>query len=412
MTSFSTITEAIEELKKGKMLILVDSKDRENQGDIILPAETITPEKANFIIKECRGLFCVPLSQKRAVELDLPLMVSPFENSEKLKCNFTISVDAKTVKSFGISAKDRALTAKLLADDNTKPTDITRPGHIFPLIAVDGGVLERNGHTEATIDLIKLAGFKSVGVLSEILADNGEAASLSQLKNFAKKHDLKIAAIDDLISYLKSKPLDLTISPSISKTASSKLQTTYGKFQIKIYKSIKDNKEHIALVKGDISGNKVVPVRIHSQCITGDTFNSFMCDCNQQLHKSLKIIDKNKIGILLYLNQEGRGIGLTNKIKSYTLKEKGLDTTQANLALELPIDARDYKVAAEMLKDLGVSSINLLTNNPDKIKQIEKYGIVVKNRLALETIPNEFNKKYLLTKKQKLQHHLIKYKLQ
>ena len=411
MTPFSTITEAIKELKKGKMLILVDSKDRENQGDLIFPAETITTEKANFLIKECRGLFCVPITQKRAVELDLPLMVSPLENSEKLKCNFTISVDAKTVTSFGISAKDRSLTTKFLADNNTKPGDLTRPGHVFPLMAVDGGVLERNGHTEATIDLIKLAGFKPVGVLSEMLADNGETANISHMKNFAEKHGLKIVSIDDLISYLKTKPSTPNISPSVSKTASSFLQTEYGKFKITIYKSIKDNKEHIALVAGNII-NKIVPVRIHSQCITGDTFHSLQCDCHQQLHKSLKIIGKNKMGTLLYLNQEGRGIGLANKIKTYALQEKGLDTIQANLALGLPVDARDYKVAAEMLKDLGASTINLLTNNPDKIKQIEKYGIVVKNLLPLETIPSKFNKKYLLTKKQKLEHQLIKYKLQ
>ena len=406
MTSFSTITEAIEELKKGKMLVVVDGKDRENQGDVIFPAETITPEKANFIIKECRGLFCVPLSQKRAVELDLPLMVSPLENKEKLKCNFTISVDAKNVTSFGISAKDRSVTAKLLAESNTKPGDLTRPGHVFPLMAVDGGVLERNGHTEATIDLIKLAGFKAVGVLSEILADNGETANRTQLRSFAKKHDLKIVTIEDLISYLKINHLPSSISPSVSKTASSSLQTIYGKFKITIYKSIKDNKEHVALVKGDVI-DKIALVRIHSLCMTGDTFHSLKCDCHQQLHKSLNIIDKNKTGILLYLNQEGRGIGLTNKIKSYALQEEGLDTASANLELKLPIDARGYKIAAEILKNLGVSTINLLTNNPDKVKQMEKYGIIVKNRLQLETIPNKFNKKYLLTKKQKLQHQLV-----
>ena len=278
-------------------------------------------------------------------------------------------------------------------------------------MAVDGGVLERNGHTEATIDLIKLAGFKPVGVLSEILADNGETANLAQLKSFANKHDIKIISIDDLISYLKTKPLPPNIFPSVSKTASSFLQTEYGKFKINIYKSIKDNKEHTALIKGDII-NKVVPVRIHSQCITGDILHSLKCDCHEQLDKSLRIIDKNKTGILLYLNQEGRGIGLTNKIKAYALQEKGLDTAQANLALDLPVDARDYRIAAEMLKDIGISTINLLTNNPDKVKQVEKYGIIIKNRLPLEIIPNKFNKKYLLTKKQKLGHQLTEYKLQ
>jgi 3,4-dihydroxy 2-butanone 4-phosphate synthase/GTP cyclohydrolase II len=402
---FSTIETAIEELKKGNMLIVVDSKDRENQGDIIFPAETITAEKANFLIKECSGLFCVPLSQERAVALELPLMVSPIENTEKMHCKFTVSVDATTVTSFGISAKDKALTVKQLVNKNAKPTDFLRPGHVFPLIAVDGGVLERDGHTEATIDLITLAGFARVGVLSEILAPDGETADLPQLVAFGKKHNLKIIAIEDLITYLKEKNLPVEISPSIAKTAESILPTDYGEFTIHVYKSIKDNREHVALVKGNVH-EKTVPVRIHSQCITGDTFHSQKCDCGGQLNKSLEMICKNGSGVLLYLNQEGRGIGLTNKIKAYALQEKGLDTEEANVALDLPIDARDYTIAAEILKDLGICKIQLLTNNPDKIEQMGTYGIDITERIPLEVEPNKFNKEYLKTKKKKFHHQL------
>lgn len=402
---FSTIPEAIKELQNGKMLIVVDGVDRENQGDIIFPAETITPERANFIIKECRGLFCVPLSQQKAVELDLPLMVSPIDNTEKLKCSFTVSVDAKDVTSFGISAKDRALTVLQLASQQAKPTDFVRPGHVFPLMAVDGGVLERDGHTEATIDLITLAGYKPVGVLSEILAEDGETADLSELIKFGKKHNLKMISIKDLIAYLNKHDITRSVSPSVLKTAQSFLPTDYGDFNIHIYKSIKDNREHVALVKGDVK-EKIIPVRIHSQCITGDTFHSQKCDCGGQLHKSLEMICKKGNGVLLYLNQEGRGIGLTNKIKAYALQEQGLDTEEANVALDLPIDARDYTIAAEILKDVGICHIQLLTNNPDKVEQIEMYGIEIIERIPMEVAPNKFNKEYLATKKQKFHHQL------
>lgn len=403
--TFSTIQEGIEELKKGNMLIVVDGKDRENQGDIILPAQSMNTKRANFLIKECRGLFCVPLTQAKAVQLDLPLMVSPLDNTEKLKCAFTVSVDTKDVTSFGISAKDRAHTVKQLVSSKAKPDDFVRPGHVFPLMAVDGGVLERDGHTEATIDLITLAGFEPVGVLSEILADDGETATLPELVKFGKKHNLKIVSINDLISYLTEHKKQAIISPSISRTAKSTLPTDYGEFGIYVYKSIKDNREHVALVKGNVKG-KTVPVRLHSQCITGDTFHSQKCDCGGQLEKSLKMICKNGSGILLYLNQEGRGIGLTNKIKAYALQEKGLDTAEANIALDLPIDARDYNTAAEILKDLGISRIELLTNNPDKMLQVEMYGIEIIKRIPLEIEPNKYNKEYLEVKKQKFHHQL------
>jgi len=402
---FATNEEAIEELKKGNMLVVVDGKERENQADVIFPAETITAEQANFLIKECRGMFCVPLSQKRAVELDLPLMVSPLENTEKLKCNFTISVDAKGVKSFGISAKDRALTTKMLADKNAKPSDFDKPGHVAPIMAMDGGVLERDGHTEATIDLLTLAGFSPVGVLSEVLAENGETANTEEIFAFAKKHNLKVVSIPDLIKYMQIHIPSKKASPTILKTAESFLPTDYGDFRIHIYKSIKDNREHVALVKGEVKG-KTVPVRIHSQCITGDTFHSQKCDCGGQLNKSLEFICKNGEGVLLYLNQEGRGIGLTNKIKAYALQEKGMDTIQANVALDLPVDARDYNIAAEILCDLKLYSIKLLTNNPDKIEQMEMYGVKIAERVPLEIEPNKFNEGYLKVKKKKFHHQL------
>jgi 3,4-dihydroxy 2-butanone 4-phosphate synthase/GTP cyclohydrolase II len=402
---FATIPEAIEELKKGKMLIVVDRPDRENQGDIILPAEMMTAEKANFLIKECRGMFCVLLTQAKAVQLDLPLMVAPQENTEKLKCKFTISVDAKDVTSFGISASDRALTVKTMVKPSAVPTDLVRPGHVFPIMAVDGGVLERDGHTEAAIDLARLAGFAPMGVLSEILREDGEPARVPDLKKFAKKHNLKIITIVDLVNYLKNRPLPERTSPSIFKTAQSFLPTDFGNFTIHVYKSIKDNREHVALVMGDC--NKIsVPTRIHSQCITGDTFHSQKCDCGEQLHKSLEMIKKKGKGILLYLNQEGRGIGLTNKIKAYALQEKGLDTVEANEALDLPIDGRDYKIAAEILCDLDARSIQLLTNNPDKVEQLEMYGVEITERVPLEVEPNKFNEGYLKTKKKKFHHQL------
>jgi 3,4-dihydroxy 2-butanone 4-phosphate synthase/GTP cyclohydrolase II len=404
-TAFVSIETATEELKKGNMLIVVDNEDRENQADIICPAETMTAERANFFLKECRGFFCVPITQAKAVELDLPLMVAPLDNTEKMKVNFTVSVDAKGVNAFGISAKDRVLTVKKMLDPKTKPSDLLRPGHVMPLMAVDGGVLERNGHTEATIDLITLAGFAPVGVLSEILSDEGEPTTLTETFAFAEKHHLKVVSVADLVTYMQTHSTDKAASPTILKTAESFLPTDYGDFRIHVYKSIKDNREHVALVKGDVK-NKTVPVRIHSQCITGDTFHSQKCDCGGQLNKSLEFICKNGEGVLLYLNQEGRGIGLTNKIKAYALQEAGLDTMQANVALELPVDARDYNIAAEMLCNLKLYTIKLLTNNPDKIEQMEMYGVKIAERVPLEVAPNQFNKEYLKTKKQKFHHQL------
>lgn len=403
--NFASITQALDELQKGNMLIVVDDPTRENQGDIIFPAATITTEKANFLIKECRGIFCVPLTKKRAAELEIPLMVPTDRNTEKLHCNFGITVDAYNVADHGISAADRALTVQTLRNPQTKPTDLLRPGHVSPIIAVNGGVLERNGHTEATIDLCRLAGFEPIGVLSEILNDKGEPAKGEELFDFARKHNLKIISIKDLVAYRQTHPLPIEKQPSIVKLSEAQLPTKYGEFTISIYRSLADNKEHAVLVMGEINKQPAL-TRIHSECLTGDTLSSLRCDCQGQLVASMQAIQKKGSGILIYLNQEGRGIGLGNKIKAYALQDQGLDTVEANHALGFITDLRDYQIAAEMIHDLGISKIDLLTNNPKKIEALQKHGVEVVQRLPLEIKPNEFNRQYLATKKSKLQHQL------
>ncbi len=402
---FCSIPTAIQELKKGNRVIIVDSQARENQGDLIFPAETATPQKINFLLKNCRGLVCVAITKKQAVKLEISLMVDPIENTETTGGQFTVSVDAKNVKSFGISASDRAKTINVLADPKAKPSDLVKPGHIFPLLSRDGGVLERAGHTEATVDLMRLAGFSGCGVLCEILQDDGEPARLPKLNQFSQKYGFPIISIADLITYLKKRPLPPIETKTIIRTASSLLPTEYGLFNLSVYKSIIDSREHIALYIGEMIKTPVL-TRIHSQCLTGDIFSSRKCDCNQQLHRSLQLIGERKNGILIYLNQEGRGIGLTNKIKAYKLQDKGLDTVEANEALGLPADARDYQAAGEILQDLGVSKIALLTNNPQKIRQLSNFGIEVIKQIPLEIAAQKTNKNYLRTKKYKLGHIL------
>ena len=404
MNPFSSIPQAIKEIKKGKGLIVVDSPKRENQGDLVFGGEKITAKKINFLLKNCRGLICAAITKKEAIKLKIPLMVSPRENREKTGVQFTVSVDAKNVNSFGISASDRAKTIKTLADPNSKPDDLVRPGHIFPLLARDGGVAVRRGHTEATTDLSRLAGLAPVGVLSEILDEKGEPARLPKLIRFSLKFKIKIITIEDLFFYLKKHPLPLVKTKSVYKSASSKLLTRYGPFCLAVYKSIIDDQEHIALYN-KIKTKGATLCRIHSQCLTGETFSSLKCDCKKQLEKSLRILGK-KSGIFIYLRQEGRGIGLTNKIKAYHLQEKGLDTVEAQKSLGLPIDARGYQEAAEILRDLGVSQINILTNNPDKIKQLEALGIKIAKRLPLEIRPFPESRSYLKAKKEKLGHLL------
>jgi 3,4-dihydroxy 2-butanone 4-phosphate synthase/GTP cyclohydrolase II len=403
--TFSSIETGIEELKKGNMLIVLDDPEREDQADLIFPAEIANEEKINFMMQKCRGFICAPITRKQAAQLSIPLMVPPQDNTEKTRLNFGVTVDARDVTSFGISASDRARTINTLADENATMADFVRPGHVFTIIAAEGGVEERAGHTEATIELVERAGYKSAGVLCEIINEKGNPSTGNELFEFAKKYNLKIVTTPDLIKYVKEHPKEKQKQPYVTRVAEANLPTDYGMFKIVIYKSILDNREHAILVKGEVTKEPAL-TRIHSQCLTGDTFHSQKCDCGGQLEKSLEMICQKGSGVLLYLNQEGRGIGLTNKIKAYALQEKGLDTEQANIALDLPVDARDYNIAAEILRDLGVSHIELLTNNPDKIEQMETYGIIITKRIPVEIAPNKFDKQYLETKKSKFHHQL------
>lgn len=409
MNQLATIQEGINELKQGNMLIVIDSPERENQGDIIFAAESATAERITFLLNKCRGMICVPITKEKARQLDLPLMVSYRDNTEQTSVNFTVTVDAQDVTDYGISAGDRALTIRTIAKQETKPADLVRPGHIFPLLARDGGILERDGHTEATIDLIKLAGLNPVGVLAEVLNDKGEVANLAELFEFAKENNIKIVSILDLMTHMEKHPFtDKSHEVSdIIKKASTYLPTKSANFHMSVYTSVTDSREHVALTLGDIK-KKPALVRLHSQCLTGDTLESLKCDCRDQLHESMKKITEAGSGVIIYLNQEGRGIGLTNKIKAYALQEEGHDTLEANTLLGLPADGRSYKIAADILKDLGVTTIDLLTNNPDKEQQLEAHGITINNRVPLEINPNDTNKNYLITKKKRFGHKLTR----
>jgi len=392
----STIPDAIKALKRGQMIIIIDDEDRENEGDLVMAAEFVTPEAINFMAKEGRGLICVPVDEELAYRLNFyPMVATPDGN-----CNFTVSVDAKEGTTTGISAADRALTIKKIADGKSAANDFIRPGHMFPLIAQKGGVLVRAGHTEATVDLMKLAKITPAGVICEIMNENGTMARLADLKNFAKKHGLQIIAIRDIIRH-RSRTEKL-----IKKEAESRLSTEYGNFRVHIYRSLIDLKEHVALTMGDIKKQDTVLVRVHSECLTGDIFQSRHCDCGQQLDKSLKIIGEKGAGILLYMRQEGRGIGLANKIKAYSLQEGGLDTVEANHQLGFKPDLRDYGIGAQILADLGVKKIELLTNNPKKVIGLEGYGLQIIRRIPIEIKPNDLNLKYLKIKKQKMGHLL------
>ncbi len=403
MNYFCSIPKALQHIQQGKILIVVDHEGRENEGDFFLPAEMITPEKVNFMITHGKGLLCVAITKSQAERLHLPYMVTPQDNTEKTGVNFAISVNATHDITSGISAYDRAITIQRLASDTTKPSDFTRPGHVFPLIAKDGGVFTRDGHTEAAVDLARLAGFSPAGVLCEIIHSDGKMAKLPELQKLCKTFDLKMISITDLTEYRKK-------VSDVVKVSSSSLPTDFGLFTISIYKSLTDNMEHAVLRAGNTFKEPVL-TRIHSQCLTGDTFFSLRCDCHEQLHKSMKMMQVAGKGMILYLNQEGRGIGIANKINAYALQEKGHDTVEANNALGLPIDARSYKIAADILKDFGITKIQLLTNNPDKEQQLSTYGIEIVKRIPLEITPNTYNKKYLITKKERLGHHLSHVKL-
>lgn len=405
MKPFVSIPRAISELREGKMLVVVDNPNRENQGDLIFPAELATDAKVNFMLSECRGMICAPITQKTAVQLSLPLMIESIQNTEKTRVNFTDSVDAKSVADFGISAADRALTIKTIAQKKTKPTDLVRPGHVFPLIAQEGGVLARLGHTEATIELVKCAGFSPCGVLCEILNRDGSIARRAELTLFAKKHTISLVSTLDLLLYVQKHPSQVKPTPIVIRQSKARLPTVYGEFEMSVYRSIADKREHTLLRMGKPS-SKGVLTRIHSQCFTGDTLSSLKCDCRQQLEKSMELIAKEGNGVIVYLNQEGRGIGLSHKIAAYALQETGLDTVEANLSLGFPPDARDFRIAVDMLRDCGISSICLLTNNPKKEQQVEQYGIRVEKIVPLEIPPTPITHRYLQTKKRKLGHRL------
>lgn len=394
---FNTIEEAVEDLKQGKVIIVVDDEDRENEGDLVALAEKVTPEVINFMIKEARGLVCTPIAEERAKELNLPQMVE--KNTDNHETAFTVSVDHISATT-GISAHERASTVKALIDPKTKANDFRKPGHVFPLVAKKGGVLRRAGHTEATVDLARLAGCYPAGVICEVINEDGTMARVNDLKQVSEKHNLKMITVAELIKYRQKE--ERLINREVEVT----LPTEYGEFKMIAYTNALDDKEHIALVKGDISKDTPTLVRVHSECLTGDLFGSKRCDCGPQLHQALRQIEEAGEGALLYMRQEGRGIGLLNKLKAYELQENGFDTVEANLELGFAADLRDYGIGAQMLKDLGIGKIKLLTNNPRKIKGLEGYGLEVVERIPIIIEPNECNSTYLCTKKEKLGHLL------
>jgi len=393
---FNSIEEGLKDIKEGKMVIVVDDEGRENEGDLVIPAEMATGENINFMIKYARGLVCAPIEEEIAVKLGLNPMVE--NNTDNHETAFTVAIDHKDTTT-GISAFERAHTINKLAT-STEKTDFRRPGHIFPLIAKNNGVLERIGHTEASVDLAKLAGFKGAAAICEIINDDGTMARRDDLMKFAKEHNLKILTIEDLIRYRKEEHL------SVSKEAEAKLPTKYGDFKVLAFNEKDTLKCHLALVKGDITTNEPMLVRVHSECLTGDALGSKKCDCGEQYASAMEMIEKEGRGILLYMRQEGRGIGLLNKLKAYGLQDKGLDTVDANLALGFKDDMRDYKVSADMLKILGINNIRLITNNPAKIEGLEKHNVEVVERVPIEMPLNKNDEFYLKTKKEKMNHLL------
>lgn len=398
----NTIEEAISDLKAGKIVIVVDDAERENEGDFICAAELVTPEIINFVTLYGRGLVCAPMSSEWIKRHNLQMMIDPNANSSFHGTAFTISVDYKPGCTTGISAFDRAATFRALADKNANPDDFAKPGHVFPLRAMDGGVLERAGHTEAAVDLLKIAGFKPVGLLCEILSKDGTMAKLAELRELADKFGLKIVSVADLIAFRRR------TEKLVQREIEVSFPTKFGVFRLIHFTSKLDGKDHVALVKGDVNTEEPILVRVHSECLTGDVFGSARCDCGPQLEEALRMIDREGRGVFLYMRQEGRGIGLAAKLKAYKLQEQGINTVEANKILGFADDLREYGIGAQILADLGVRKIRLMTNNPRKIIGLKGYGLEIVERVPIEIKPNQLNKKYLETKRDELGHLILK----
>ncbi len=395
---FDSIESVLADMGSGRMVVVVDDPSRENEGDLIMAAECVTPEAINFMVKYARGLICVPTTSERLKQLGIEQMVT--QNAENFRTDFQVSVDAARGITTGISAADRAAAIKIMADPTAVPEDLVQPGHVFPLRAKPGGVLQRAGHTEASVDLAKLAGRRAIGICCEIMSDDGSMARLGELKKFARKHRLKICTVADLIHYRRTR------EKLVERVEVVKMPTAYGDFDLYLYRSKVDGQHHLALVRGIVAGKKNVLVRVHSECLTGDVFGSRRCDCGPQLHQAMKRIAAAGQGVIVYMRQEGRGIGLASKIKAYKLQESGLDTVEANLKLGYGMDLREYGLGAQILADLGLKTILLLTNNPKKIVGLEGYGLQVVEQLPIQIAPNPHNEKYLRTKREKMGHLL------
>jgi 3,4-dihydroxy 2-butanone 4-phosphate synthase/GTP cyclohydrolase II len=395
---FATIEDAIEDIRRGRMVVVVDDEQRENEGDLTIAAQFVTPEAINFMTKEGRGLICLALTPERCDQLGLDLMAA--KNESAFETAFTVSIEAREGVTTGISAHDRARTIQVAIDPGSSPRDLVQPGHVFPLKARTGGVLERVGQTEAAVDLARLAGLIPAGVICEIMNDDGSMARVPDLERYCERHGLKMVTVADLVAYRRGH------DKLVERVVSTTLPTTFGDFVALGYRSLIDNKHHVALVKGDVSGQPDVLVRVHSECLTGDVFHSLRCDCGEQLESALMMIEREGLGVLLYLSQEGRGIGLLNKLRAYKLQEEGLDTVDANLRLGLPADLRDYGIGAQILSDMGLTSIRILTNNPKKISGMSGYGLSVTDQIPIEHMPNRHNEAYLRAKRDRLGHIL------